>query len=637
MSSGGSTTRVLLVAAAGSTTGGGERHVADLLTELPKCEVEVSVVCPAGSDLSRLAEDVRADVFPIDLGHGMSPRQLVLLRSTFRKWAPHVVHAHGTRAALFARLVDPRARDRVVYTVHGFHVDKAGGSARRRVLVAVERGLRCRTALWIAVSEATRQELLAAGGADAARVVVVHNGVRVEARPPGEARGPSVVLQVARYSPQKDHETLLRAWALVIASRPHWTLHLVGGGGESVVRALVDELGLADHVVFGAPRSDVDALYRDADVFALATKWEGLPYVVLEAMAAGLPVVASDVGGIGEAVIDRTTGLLVPSGNPLALAEALGTLIDDPDRRRSFGERGQARIQERFSLETMVQQTRDAYARIVGAGPGYRGNLSWITVNHGANDKVLALLNDLASSPAGPDEVVIVDNGPEPLTDDDLPALPFSARVLHVENRGYGAAVNAGVAATIHPVFCVSNPDMRLPDPAGIRHLAGQLRGNVGMVIPRFVRPDGTRERSVSPRPPSILDSVLRLPGRFAPKRLESEFVKNAACALFVMERAFFDELGGFDEGFFMYFEDTDLSMRVHQAGRRAFRDATVEVIHEVGGTAAGAARRHEWYRSSQLRYFEKWRPRWELRVVRVVQSVERVCRRRSTAAAADD
>jgi glycosyltransferase involved in cell wall biosynthesis len=372
--------RVLLVAAATSTTGGGERHVADLLRRLPADGVEVGLACPAGGDLSALAESLGIAVFAANVASGFSPASTSALRRAIEAFAPDVVHAHGSRAAMFARLADPRPRARVVYTVHGIHIDKAGSPARRAALLRLERRLRYRTAAWITVCGADLDKGERLKILRRERSHVVHNGI---AMPPplaapmlgdfraelGISRETPLALSIGRLHEQKDQRTLLDAWAGVRGEFPDAVLALVGSGemeGELRVRSVA--LSLGDSVRFVPPRRDLAPVYADSDLFVLSSRWEGLPYVVLEAMAYELPVVSTAVDGIPEAVMNEDTGLLVPARDPVSLAAAMRRLFRDPELRASMGASGRARVERHFTLEEMVEGVLRVYGEVLSAG-----------------------------------------------------------------------------------------------------------------------------------------------------------------------------------------------------------------------------------------------------------------------------
>ncbi len=134
-----------------------------------------------------------------------------------------------------------------------------------------------------------------------------------------------------------------------------------GGAYEAELRARAERLGVAGRVVFAGYRSDVPALLAGCDVFCLPSSAEGLPLVVLEAMARGKPVVTTPAGGTAELVVDGVTGLLVPPGDAAALAEALSGLLADPDRARQLGEAGRERVRTEFSAARAAEEILRIY------------------------------------------------------------------------------------------------------------------------------------------------------------------------------------------------------------------------------------------------------------------------------------
>ncbi len=364
--------RALLVATATATTAGGEKHVADLLRGLPGHEIEVGLVAPAGGDLADLVAELGVRAWQAPIGRGMSAAGLSAVKRAIADFEPDVVHAHGTRAAMFARLADPLASQRVVYAVHGIHVDKAGSRARQMAFLAVERALKPRTARFVTGAESDIEKGARLRILDRERALTVYNGIELPQLPgvPGRFREECgvgsdalLLLCAGRFHEQKDHATLLSAFALVLRECPQAHLALVGSGElEGALRERAVALGVSGSVTFLPPRPDFSDAYTDADVVVLSSRWEGLPYVIIYAMAHGKPVVSTWVDGIPEAVIDGRTGLLVPPQDPAALAAALTRVVGDPDLAREMGAAGSRVAAERFSVE----RARDELKRYLG-------------------------------------------------------------------------------------------------------------------------------------------------------------------------------------------------------------------------------------------------------------------------------
>ena len=195
-----------------------------------------------------------------------------------------------------------------------------------------------------------------------ARLRVIHNGVDLDYfLPPAAApRGnPARVLSVARLVPDKDHRTLIRAFRLVAGDHPEAELWLVGDGPEEkAIRQLAAEILPPGKVRFFPSQEDPRPFFQQAGLFVLSSVHEAFPNVVLEAMATGLPVVATRVGGLPEMVAPGETGWLAPPRDPAALAAAISQLLADPQTMRDFGAAGQRRVARCFPLAAMVRGSR---------------------------------------------------------------------------------------------------------------------------------------------------------------------------------------------------------------------------------------------------------------------------------------
>ena len=176
-----------------------------------------------------------------------------------------------------------------------------------------------------------------------------------------------LIIQVARLSPIKDHATAIRALKIAARRIGAMRLALVGDGRESeVLRRLVVQEGMESRVRFLGLRTDVPRLLAAADIFLLSSLSEAAPLSVMEAMAAGLPVVATRVGGVDELVVDGLTGLLAPAGDPTALAEAMIRLVESPGLLRRMGRAGRERAHATFSEARMHGRYRAIYGEMLG-------------------------------------------------------------------------------------------------------------------------------------------------------------------------------------------------------------------------------------------------------------------------------
>ena len=213
------------------------------------------------------------------------------------------------------------------------------------------------------------------------KIAVLYNGVAIPQHCDrsqsireelGIAAGATLLGYVANYRAVKNHDVLLHAFRRVRRARPDACLVCCGGDVFQEGRglpALVSKLGLERSVNLLGARQDIDAVYRGLDLYVHASQSEGLSNAILEAMAHGLPVVATSAGGIGEAVEEGVTALLVPPGDERALAEAILSLLSNDERRRRFGREGRARAMRLFTLPAMI----DAYSRFYEGLAGRAG------------------------------------------------------------------------------------------------------------------------------------------------------------------------------------------------------------------------------------------------------------------------
>lgn len=368
--------RILHIGAANSLTGGGEKHIADLMTTLGELGHEVGLAAPDGGDLKDIAESHNIAYFPVEIGSGFSFGRLADMRAILEKFNPDIVHAHGHRAALFARMADPQAAQRVVYTLHGIHVD-SGTLAPLKM--QNEKVLSEKTAYFIVTCQQDFDKAIDLGIVNPRKLGLVYNGLAEDlasAEKSGEFRDEIgldhdtvLILHVGRLHYQKNHNMLIDALAL---AKPKisvpFRLVMVAPGEDKDREKLVKYIaskGLTDDTILLGGRSNLTSAYRDADIFVLSSRHEGTPYALLEAMMAGLPVVATAVGGIPEAIEQGKSGLLSPPDDAAALAESLATLSNNPEMRISFGALAQKTAQERYSLAAMTALLEDVYKKVL--------------------------------------------------------------------------------------------------------------------------------------------------------------------------------------------------------------------------------------------------------------------------------
>ena len=346
---------------------GSEGHLLALLPALRERGIDARFLGldVPGSDAPRFYEaldELRVPYRRVRCGRDVSPRMARDVMWAVRAERPELVHTHLVHADVYGAIAAWRLGLPAVSTRHNDdryllgpfrYVDRAFARPARRL---------------IAISDAVRRFLEQAGH-DPAKLLTIRYGLdelpSARSDPtPAEAGIPAdapLALAVGRLIDQKDHATLLRAFALVRANLPRARLAILGSGPlEAVTRALARELELDDALALPGRTNIRDWLER-ADVFVHTSRWEGFGIVLLEAMLAGLPVVATRVSAIPEVVADGETGILVESGDAEGVAAALESLLADHERASALGVAGRRRAHEEFSVARMAERTQAVY------------------------------------------------------------------------------------------------------------------------------------------------------------------------------------------------------------------------------------------------------------------------------------
>jgi len=332
--------------------------------------VDNRIVCIDGPYVRSL----RAAGIPVDTVHlprGLDPFRLAWslleLVAYFRRVKPDLVHTHCSVPGIVGRVAARLAGvPVVVHTVHGFAFHDGSRGPAAALAIAIERIAGRLTDLMLSqnledMDRAVRHRIV-----PVRRLEWIGNGIALDrfaaAAPRREAGRPVVITCVARMEPVKNHAQLLEAAALLRQRGRRFELWLVGGGeGRARCARQVAESGLAGEVRFLGYRNDIPELLEQSDIGVLTSLKEGIPRAALEAMAAGLPMVATRVTGTREVVRDGDTGLLVDVDDPSALADALARLIDDPALRARMGARGREVVRAEYDEALIVRRLERVY------------------------------------------------------------------------------------------------------------------------------------------------------------------------------------------------------------------------------------------------------------------------------------
>jgi glycosyltransferase involved in cell wall biosynthesis len=363
--------------------GGAQQNTLHTLAHLDRRRFEVSLVAGRGGLLDAEAEsipDLELHFVP-DLARKIRPLRdfvaLAKLTELLRRIRPDLVHTHSSKAGILGRWAAHLAGvPLLVHSVHGFGFHDQMPFAERELYRALEAWTASLTCRFIAVSRANLQAGIRAGIFPSEKVTLVRSGVSLAAFRNGVSPGalrPSlgippqapVVGMVACLKPQKAPLDFVRVAGKVLRRVPQAHFLLVGDGElRGAVEREASLASLAGHFHLLGWRRDIPSVFKNLSLLVLTSRWEGLPRVVPEAMAASLPVVATRVDGTPEAVGDRETGFLLEPGDVEGMAERVVWLLEHPEEARAMGRRGSQRTPE-FDIDLMVRRQEDLYDELL--------------------------------------------------------------------------------------------------------------------------------------------------------------------------------------------------------------------------------------------------------------------------------
>ncbi len=341
----------------------------NLATELRRRQWKVRVVSMLVPEaLVDKLEEQGIEYVSLNIRRGVpDPRMLFRLAVLLRKWRPQVLHCHMVHANLLGRMV--RLLVSIPVVVSTAHSINEGGRLRERLYRLTD----SLASITTNISQAAVDRYVEVGAVPRGRIRFIPNGLdletfrsspelRQEMRRKLQLLEPFIWLAVGRFDEAKDYPTMLQAFARTGGVQSA-VLLLVGGDGlEEKMMPLVQRLGLENRVRFLGVRDDIQLLMKGADGYLMSSAWEGMPMVLLEAAATGLPIVTTDVGGNREVVQDGISGFVVMPGDPDGLAQAIQRMMELSDEERhAMGEAGRRRVEQRFGLGAIVDQWEALY------------------------------------------------------------------------------------------------------------------------------------------------------------------------------------------------------------------------------------------------------------------------------------
>lgn len=360
---------VILQMEASRGFGGQEEWVLRLTTALAKRGHRIGISCYPNSPVSRKTEDMGLLQWPLRIRNSLDPKAILGLLRIIRRKGIEVIHTHDAKTtwtAYFASRLSLR-RPVLVRTRHLIHHSKYAFPytfLSDRV---------------VPVSQHLRNYLVEDLGVSPSKVVVISPGVdtdlfNAETTDPtvrkefGIPRGVPVIGTVAFLRDEKGHRFLVEAARTVLQRHADTYFLFVGSGSktqEGVLRGMITQRGMEDHFVFTGYRTDIPRLLAAMDIFVLPSIREAMGISIVEAMAMKKPVIASRTGGIPEVLVNEETGLLVPPGDPVALADAILFLLSHPTLGQKWGENGRQRVEKGYSLESACNQTVALYRNLL--------------------------------------------------------------------------------------------------------------------------------------------------------------------------------------------------------------------------------------------------------------------------------
>ncbi len=363
--------RIAFLVTRADDLGGAQVHVRDLATALKSAGHDVVVLAGANGILAEQLEERDIPFRSLRyLRRPLRPLRDLLglweIRRCLRDIQPDIISTHSSKAGILGRIAGYSLGIPTLFTCHGWAFNTDKSTLACNIYRVIERAAAPLAARIITVCQQDRELAIQDGVAGQDHLVTVHNGVvgLNGNQPANPSKSPPLLLMVARFARQKDHRTLFRALSGLLDLE--WRLELVGDGpGRRSAADLANGLGLGGRVSFVGFRRDVGQLIERSQAFVLASNWEAFPRSILEAMRGGLPVVATGVGGVGEAVVDGETGFVIRQGDVDNLRDRLRTIIADPILRQQMGAAGRNRYKQKFTLERLARQTFSLYRRVL--------------------------------------------------------------------------------------------------------------------------------------------------------------------------------------------------------------------------------------------------------------------------------
>ncbi|MEK4761280.1 glycosyltransferase family 4 protein [Viridibacillus sp. FSL E2-0187] len=346
------------------TVGGAQSHVLSLTKQLCLDGHEVIIMTSQGQLIEEAKNEKSAKIIQLrHLRRNISMmndyRAFLELRFYLQQIGPELVALHSSKAGVLGRLAAFSLKIPTVFTAHGWAFTEGVQPLKKLLYKHIEKILAPRTTKIIAVSNYDQELAVQKKVVSKNKITTIHNGIQSNDKQSHFHNNVPKIVMVSRFEKPKRQDLLIEV--LSTMKELEWSLELIGDGVELAnVKDLVKHKGLSHRVRFLGVRNDIENQVQDADIFVLLSNFEGLPISILEAMRAGLPVIASDVGGVAELVIEGKTGYLVDQ-NVLKIRKCLVRMIEDRPLRIELGQAGRNFFEDHFLFQKMYDNTVSLY------------------------------------------------------------------------------------------------------------------------------------------------------------------------------------------------------------------------------------------------------------------------------------
>lgn len=354
-----------------SQWGGAQRYVFDLAVNF-HAKFDVAVVCGGDGELIERLQNKNIKVYRLkNLVREINPWKDICglweIYSLIKKENPDIVHTNSSKAEILGNIAAWLAGvKKIIFTAHGFVFNEDLGFCKKKFYIFWEKLAGIFADKIICVSNFDWKTGINKKIAKEEKFVTIHNGTGEICgdlvRDGGNAERKIIIGTVANFYRNKALEYFIRAAATLNKKYSNLEFQIVGDGEErNFLESEIERLKVINLKLLKLKIDEVDYFLKSLDIFVLPSIKEGFPYVILEAMSAGLSIVATRVGGVPEAIIDGENGFLVDAKNSEALAEKIAELINNKEKREEFGRKGAERVRKEFSLEKMLEKTEEIY------------------------------------------------------------------------------------------------------------------------------------------------------------------------------------------------------------------------------------------------------------------------------------